>query len=110
MNVKNKINLLRQIKNTSSFDGLVVDTGAEEWQMLVDWTVSGLIDSACHTDGDKSTFSMLRFNEGAASLLRELESETSVGIIKQNRFGIYKWFLTAIGTAAIGYFVWLMQQ
>ena len=110
MNVKTKINLLKQIKNTSLFDGLVVDTGDEEWQLLVEWTMSGLIESACHTDGDKSTFSSLHFSEGAASLLRELESETSVGIIKQNRFGIYKWFFAAIGTAAIGYFVWLMKQ
>ena len=110
MNVKNKIKLLKQIKNASLFDGLVVDTRSEEWQLLVEWTISGLINSACHNDGDKSTFSSLYFSEGAASLLRELESETSVGIIKQNRFGFYKWFFATMGTAVIGYVIWLIKQ
>ena len=105
MNIKNKIILLKKVESSSPFGELIVDTGSDEWVMLIAWTSSGLIDSACHTSGDKSNFSELSFGSEAGSLLRELESKTSLGMIKQNRFGFYKWFFTLVGVLVITYLV-----
>jgi hypothetical protein len=39
-------------------------------------------------------------------LNKKAEAKTSIGLIKQNRFPIYKWFFAILATIIAGYIVW----
>lgn len=93
---KTKINLLKQIEGLSYSDFLRVKTGDEEYILLIDWTISGLIESSCNNDGEESLFFSIVLNFEGKELLRELQSKTSIGLIRGGRFKIYAWLATFI--------------
>ena len=45
-----------------------------------------------------------------AELKRQTEAQTSVGMIKQNRFNFYRWFFGIVAAIVTGYVVWRLTH
>jgi hypothetical protein len=43
-------------------------------------------------------------------LNKKAEAQTSIGLIKQNRFHFYWWFFGIVGTIIAGYFIWRLTH
>jgi len=108
--VKQQIRLLRMVDECPPHDSITATREDPDWPFLMKWLRSGIIHGECGSGAEGDVFRGPSLSVDGRSLLSSLEAQTSVGIIKKNRFGFYKWFFSALGTAAIGYVVWLIQQ
>ena len=107
--VEQQIRLLRMVDECPPHGDIIVSRDNPDWPFMMKWLRSGIINGETGL-GEGDVFFGPSLSESGRNLLSELEGKTSLGIIKKNRFKFYKWFFSALGCAAIGYIVWLIQQ
>jgi hypothetical protein len=108
--VKQQIRLLRMVDECPPHGAVTAAKDDPDWPFLIKWLRSGIIEGRCGVGEDGDMFMGVSLSPDGRSLLASLEGQTSVGIIKNSRFGVYKWFFSTLGGAAIGYMIRLFTE
>lgn len=109
--IKQQIRLLKMIDDCPPHDEIVAAREDPDWQFLMKWLRSGIIDGKCGTNSEGDVFLGPSLTDTGRELLRSLEEQTSSGFIRKNRVGVYKWFFCyVVGPIFVGFVIWLITS
>ena len=105
-----QIKLLKMVDDCAPNLGIKLSKDDPDWVYLMKWLRSGIIHADCGAGPDGDVFLGPFLTESGRKLLFSLEGQTSVGLIKQNRFRFYALFFTHIALAAAGYLIRMFTE
>lgn len=109
--VKQQIRLLRMVDDCPPNATIVAARDDPDWSFLMKWLRSGIIDGDCGAGAEGDVFFGPSLSSEGLELLNTLEEQTSLGFIRSNRVGIYKWFFWClVGPLIVGLIIWIITK
>ena len=109
--IKQQIRLLRMVDECPPHGTISAAKDDPDWPFLMKWQRSGVIEGGCGAGAEGDVFFGPSLSPLGRALLASLEEQTSVGFIKKNRVGIYKWFFWClVGPAILELILWLVRN